>query len=118
MSIKIPFFNPTRLLQSDLFLVSPTRDLLTIDQLATKLQRSPGTIYYWVSRREIPFEKHGRALRFDYEKVRAHFQKTTQELNESCVDLITKLSKGSSLKTKDTKPSPSQKKEGVSYGNC
>jgi excisionase family DNA binding protein len=58
--------------------------MLTVEQLAAKLQRPVGTIYYWVSRKEIPFEKHGRQLRFDYESVREHFRRKTEESRWSC----------------------------------
>ena len=39
--------------------------LMTIDQAATYLGRSTLALYHLKSRREIPFVKHGRNLRFD-----------------------------------------------------
>lgn len=59
-------------------------DLLTVEQIAIKLQRSVSTIYYFTSRGEIPFEKHGRSLRFDYEKVREHFRQKSEEARKVC----------------------------------
>ena len=38
---------------------------LTIDQAAAYIGFAKGTLYHWVSRRQIPFVKKGRSLRFD-----------------------------------------------------
>ena len=78
-----------------------TADLLTPEQLAEKLQRSVSTIYYWKSRGEIPYVKHGKRLRFDYNKVIEHFDKKTQ-IERSCSSLENrvKYETGSSLKSK------------------
>ncbi len=48
--------------------------LLTVEELATFLKVSRHTIYYWVSRREIPVLHIGKHLRFDRQSVLAHFQ--------------------------------------------
>jgi len=38
---------------------------MRIDQLAQKINVKPKTIYDWVHRRQIPYLKLGRLLRFD-----------------------------------------------------
>lgn len=43
--------------------------LLTIQELSFRLQVSVKTIYYWVHRREIPYLKVGKHLRFNEERV-------------------------------------------------
>jgi excisionase family DNA binding protein len=51
--------------------VTPRRDLLTPAQLCEWLGVSMKTVYGWTSRREIPFIKLGRLLRFDREVIEA-----------------------------------------------
>ena len=48
--------------------------LLTVEELASFLKVSPHTIYYWVSRSEIPTLRIGKHLRFDRDRVLAHFE--------------------------------------------
>lgn len=43
--------------------------LLTIQELATHLKVPVKTIYYWVHRREIPYLKVGKHLRFNANHV-------------------------------------------------
>ncbi|RYZ77789.1 MAG: DNA-binding protein [Proteobacteria bacterium] len=49
-------------------------NLVGCKQLAAELTVPVGTIYYWVSRRDIPFIKVGRHLRFNVEDVLNHFR--------------------------------------------
>ncbi len=44
-------------------------NLVTLNELSQSLKVSPKTIYYWVARREIPYLKAGKHLRFDLEEV-------------------------------------------------
>ena len=43
--------------------------LITTAQLAARLSVSPRSIEQWVRRRQIPFIKIGRSVRFDYRAV-------------------------------------------------
>jgi excisionase family DNA binding protein len=58
--------------------------LCTVQELAQILQCPISTIYYWVSRNEIPYVKLGRHLRFIPEEVLDHFKKTTDERKPAC----------------------------------
>ena len=53
--------------------------LLTIHELATRLHVPFKTIYYWVHRREIPYLKVGKHLRFDEERVIQCFESKSRE---------------------------------------
>lgn len=48
--------------------------LLTIHEMASRLKVSAKTIYYWVHRKEIPYLKVGKHLRFDEGKVILSFE--------------------------------------------
>lgn len=48
--------------------------LLTVAELAMALRVAESTVYYWVSRKEIPFVKCGRHLRFELRKVLQTFE--------------------------------------------
>ncbi len=52
--------------------------LLTVKELAGLLRVSTHTIYYWVSRSEIPYVKVGKHLRFDRNRVLTFFQDQTE----------------------------------------
>ncbi len=43
--------------------------LITIQEMSSQLKVSVKTIYYWVHRKEIPYLKVGKHLRFDADKV-------------------------------------------------
>lgn len=43
--------------------------LMTVEELADYLNLSAGTIYGWVARKEVPFVRAGRALRFRRDEV-------------------------------------------------
>lgn len=49
--------------------------LLTYDQLADRLQVSPGTLRNWVSQQFIPHVKLGRAVRFEINDIQAWINK-------------------------------------------
>jgi len=49
-------------------------EFITIQELSRLLNIPVGTIYYWTSKKQIPFIKFGRHIRFDYEKVLEHFK--------------------------------------------
>lgn len=53
--------------------------LLTVEELAEKLSVSVQTIYYWVSRDEIPVIKVGRHNRFSFEEVMKGFREKTKK---------------------------------------
>lgn len=73
---------------------------VTVKQLASLLNVSPATIYYWVSRLEIPFLKVGKHLRFDVQAVIDTFDSRTSAgacLNVS--SLVTSQHRACSLKS-------------------
>jgi excisionase family DNA binding protein len=42
---------------------------MTVQEVAMYLSVSPGTIRNWVSRKYIPFAKHGRVVRFHRDRI-------------------------------------------------
>ena len=77
--------------------------LLGVTAIARWLEVSSGTIYYWVSRREIPYIKVGRHLRFDKAEVVAFFRSKTSSYGAPCAARPREIFNGSrSLKTRDT----------------
>ena len=69
-------------------LPTPTNQLLKIAEIATLLHVPIKTVYWWVNRREIPFLKVGKHLRFDVGKVLGFFsEKTEIRAQEACVKL-------------------------------
>lgn len=50
-----------------------SQSLHTLTEIAELLRVSPKTVYYWVSRSEIPYLKVGRHLRFNPHQVLSHF---------------------------------------------
>lgn len=57
--------------------------LLTSKELVQKINVPINTIYYWVSRKEIPYIKVGKHNRFDYEEVMEFFRDKTLNKNLS-----------------------------------
>lgn len=53
--------------------------LLTIHEMACRLKVPVKTIYYWVHRREIPYLKVGKHLRFDEAQVLQCFESKAHE---------------------------------------
>lgn len=78
-------------------------ELLDIKGLSKALRVPVQTIYYWVSRGEVPAIKIGRHLRFDYSEVLDHFR---QSSSRSHLDSSTRL-RNRSLKTEAKKRSDS-----------
>jgi len=87
--------------------------LLTIRQLAERLQLSVGTIYYWVSRREIPVIRVGKHLRFDFAAVLRHFQELSNLSGRGSGLGFRKMigQQGSSLTTQDPDHAESRRKD-------
>lgn len=73
--------------------------LLTSNQIAVVLNVPIKTIYHWVLRREIPYTKIGRHLRFNMTEVLTFFKEKTVE--KSCSSLAALVeSRHRSLKTR------------------
>jgi excisionase family DNA binding protein len=47
----------------------PRHRLLTVDDVAARLQVKPRTVYHWVHERYIPAIKRGAQIRFDQARV-------------------------------------------------
>ncbi len=58
--------------------------LATPKEMAELLRVSPKTIYYWATRREIPFVRVGRHIRFVTHDVISHFFEKTRSADPSC----------------------------------
>lgn len=93
-------------------------ELSTVEELAGALRVPVKTIYYWVSRSEIPYLKMGRHLRFEIPTVLAHFHRRTVELRPSCIDSLEKCTfpDGKLLFDNQGKNPTNQRKVGT-YGN-
>ena len=94
--------------------------LLTVDDVAQFLKVSPNTIYYWVSRREIPMLRIGKHLRFDKDQILTHFRIKAEQSGKKhtclpAVPLLHSRLQSRSLKT-DANLADSSKK-GMSNGN-
>jgi excisionase family DNA binding protein len=61
-----------------------TQELLTPAELAKQLKVPMGTIYYWVSRREIPVLRLGRHLRFSLDEVMQYFIARSRDQSVAC----------------------------------
>ena len=88
--------------------------LVTIAQLAEHLQLSVGTIYYWVHRREIPYMKIGKHLRFNLNEVMGYFGTATKDrAGRGCLSLRERVShpQNSSLTTRDVDHAELRRKE-------
>lgn len=59
-----------------------THQLMTIEQCAELLQVTTGSIYVWISKKQIPFRKLGShrnaAVRFDFDEI-MEWTKQTKE---------------------------------------
>lgn len=51
--------------------------LVPLDEMASILSVSPRTLYYWVTRREVPFTKIGKHIRFAPSEVIKFFNEKT-----------------------------------------
>ena len=54
-------------------------DYLNPKELAERINVLVNTIYFWISRGEIPFTKMGKHIRFSLPEVMAFFKQKTQE---------------------------------------
>jgi excisionase family DNA binding protein len=61
-------------------------NLLTLDELAMSLKVPKQTIYYWVCRKQVPYLKVGRHLRFRHDDVLRHFTEKTAESQPACAN--------------------------------
>ncbi|MBI1860469.1 MAG: helix-turn-helix domain-containing protein [Deltaproteobacteria bacterium] len=60
--------------------------LLDVAGIAEALGVPLKSVYYYVSRNEIPFLKVGKHLRFQLDQVLSHFQKKTEESKLACAE--------------------------------
>ncbi len=94
--------------------------LCTVEEIAQFLKVSVHTIYYWVSRREIPSLRVGKHLRFDRDQVLAHFLAVSQENRKAIPCLSTAQSVHSghqSWSLKTSANSADSSKKGIGNGN-
>ena len=61
--------------------------LLTVEELSRELKVPVATIYFWVHRREVPFIKMGRHLRFERDAVLHFFRQRTEDRHQTCSPL-------------------------------
>ncbi len=58
-------------------------ELLTLDEVAKLLKRSPSTVYRWISNNEIPYLKIGHRVLFNqnelFDWIQSHSVPTTLE---------------------------------------
>ena len=83
--------------------------LLNVNETAALLSVSPKTVYYWVERREIPFIKVGRHVRFKAHEVIGFFEQKTAQEKPPCHlgQLIVNNSFSRSLKIRGEEPASS-----------
>ena len=68
----------------DVSSVRTEEDPIDIQELSVRLQIPKATIYYWVSRFEIPFLKVGKHLRFEFRRVMEHFRERSKDGGDPC----------------------------------
>ncbi|MEE2670298.1 MAG: helix-turn-helix domain-containing protein [Bdellovibrionota bacterium] len=56
---------------------------LSPKELAILLNVPVNTIYYWISKNEIPYIKMGKHIRFSYDEVMEHFKVKTIKHSKS-----------------------------------
>ncbi|MGE4108051.1 MAG: helix-turn-helix domain-containing protein [Bacteriovoracia bacterium] len=83
-------------------------ELYSPREIAKLLKVPIGTIYYWVSRREVPFLKIGKHLRFNYLEVLRKFESSSVTCFGDAVHLGSHVR---SLKTKDSDHAELRRKE-------
>jgi excisionase family DNA binding protein len=76
------------------------RPLLTLNQTAKLLNVSKKTLYYWVSRNEVPYLKIGRHLRFKFNDVLDFFEEQTRATKKGYRESPFNYGDLSSLKTR------------------
>lgn len=85
--------------------------LLTLGQVSERLNVSRKTLYYWVSRNEVPYLRLGRHLRFDLAAVLAFFEERTRARRKSyrALSPYGSLSSLKSRESRDRNFTPSKK---------
>lgn len=82
-------------------MLATNESLLTPLEISELLKVSPKTIYHWVLRKEIPFTKVGKHLRFCASEVLAYFKQKTENQSNSCTSMVALIdSRHRSLKTR------------------
>jgi excisionase family DNA binding protein len=66
-------------------------DLTDVKGLSERLGVPTATVYYWVSRNEVPYIKVGRHLRFNLVNVIKYFEHRTGASRLPCFDRPSKL---------------------------
>jgi excisionase family DNA binding protein len=91
--------------------VGRVSNLLDIKEISELLKVPKQTIYYWVSRNEVPYLKIGRHLRFFAEEVIAHFRdKNHRREDRSCISVASPIrSHERSLKIRGVRPASPRK---------
>jgi excisionase family DNA binding protein len=56
---------------------------LSPKELAKLVNVPLNTVYYWISKDEIPYIKMGKHIRFSYGEVMEHFRKKTSDYSKS-----------------------------------
>ncbi len=64
-------------------MMNKIKELMTVKELANLLNVSTHTIYYWISRNEIPYIQCGKHKRFCAKTVIDYFTNQTKEKNPS-----------------------------------
>lgn len=80
--------------------------LLNLREMSHLLSVSKKTLYYWVSRNEVPYLKIGRHLRFDYQAVLDFFADRTRAKRRRYVESLVGLEPSGisgSLKTREAR---------------
>ena len=72
---------------------NPRSPLYTLKEASILLNVSPKTIYYWVSRNEIPYIKVGRHLRFQPAELIEFFKDETTACHPEQLSVNNRLSR-------------------------
>ena len=75
-------------------------EILTVLGVAELLKVSRKTIYYWISRDEIPYFKVGKHRRFDRDEVMEYFRQATEESKPPCFQKLDLGFRGRSVTTR------------------
>jgi excisionase family DNA binding protein len=91
--------------------MSVTSEFVTADELGRLLKVPKATVYYWVSRGEIPVSRFGKHLRFRAADVVESFERKGRYSPPSCAmeHIKVRSARSSSLKTRDANHADLQK---------
>jgi excisionase family DNA binding protein len=67
---------------------SPFERLVGLEELASLLSVSKRTLYYWVTRREVPFAKIGKHIRFSPSEVVKFFKEKSEQTAPCTMDSL------------------------------